>query len=174
MRYYDHQSTASFNNQKSIVRRAVVFAKMAHHGQTRKYTGEPYFNHLQQVASIVRHMGGDDVQVAAALLHDVLEDTDISVVQLRDEFGPEITDLVIELTDVYTPSAYPSYNRKLRKQMETARLAKISPRAKLIKRADLENNTADIQRASKFNVAAARFAPVYLAEMAALKIALEE
>jgi guanosine-3',5'-bis(diphosphate) 3'-pyrophosphohydrolase len=158
--------------RNTIVRRAVVFAKRAHHGQRRKYTGEPYFNHVQQVATLVRGWGADDVTVTAALLHDVLEDTDCSYRDIADEFGKEIADIVVELTDVYTPEAYPSKNRKARKELETQRLATISKRAKLIKRADIVNNSTDIRQAALHVPAAARFAPVYMAELETMLVAL--
>lgn len=158
----------------NIVRRAAEFARAAHQGQRRKYSGEPYFNHVQAVAAIVRAWGGDNTEVAAALLHDVLEDTDCTYSTLARVFGNEVADIVRELTDVYTPHAYPSYNRKARKAMETERLSKVSKSAKLVKRADIQHNTADIEKYARHVPAAARFAPVYLAEMQALWVALGE
>ena len=57
------------------VARAIDFAKQAHKDHKRKYTGEPYFNHLWEVMNIVRSVESDDDMLSAALLHDTVEDT---------------------------------------------------------------------------------------------------
>jgi guanosine-3',5'-bis(diphosphate) 3'-pyrophosphohydrolase len=151
----------------TIVQKASLFAAQAHSGQRRKYTGEPYFAHLTSVAQIAVRAGADEATVAAAYLHDTLEDTSTTYEQLVAEFGREVADLVVELTNVYSSKAYPHLNRRTRKALEAQRLAQISPRAKLVKRADIEDNSATIEARDP------DFAQVYLAEKAAELAALD-
>ena len=66
--------------------RVLQFATQAHAGQKRKYTGDDYIVHPVAVAQIVRDFGGSVDQQAAALLHDVVEDTDVTIDQVRDAF----------------------------------------------------------------------------------------
>lgn len=80
-----------------IVRKAYDFAERAHSGQKRA-SGEPYFVHPCGVASILLNWGLDEKVAAAALLHDVLEDTDVKPEELRREFGDEIFHLVDGVT----------------------------------------------------------------------------
>lgn len=109
-------------------------------GQKRKYTGEPYVSHCNAVAA------ADEATIAAAYLHDTLEDTATKYDDLVREFGTEVADLVVELTHVYTAGDHPTLSRKERKAKECARLAKVSPRAKLIKGADLAHNSRTIEK----------------------------
>jgi (p)ppGpp synthase/HD superfamily hydrolase len=145
----------------NIVAKAAVFATLAHDGQVRKYTGDPYIVHPAAVAAAVTAAGADDATIAAAWLHDVLEDCAVTYEDLVAEFGSEIADLVNELTHVWTPETYPFMNRAERKAWETARLATISERAKLVKRADFADNAGSIVEHDP------EFAKVFLAEMAA-------
>lgn len=145
----------------SITARARAAAELAHAGQVRKYTGEPYVTHCIAVASEVVLRGGDDHQVAAALLHDTLEDTHLTPADLVADFGQDVADLVLELTDVYTSEAYPSWNRALRKAAEAERIRRISPRAKLVKLCDIRDNTKDIVANAPTG-----FAALYLREKA--------
>ena len=131
--------------------KARIFAIAAHSsiGQVRKFTGEPYHTHVLRVAELVSTRTQDQEVLAAACLHDVLEDVEphnpeFSRQRILDEFGQGVLDLVLELTDVYTKDNYPDLNRKARKKLEAERLAGISERAKLIKRADLHDNNSSI------------------------------
>lgn len=124
--------------------RAFQIARESHEGQTRKYTGEDYINHPIRVAQMVNARGGSPEQVKAALLHDTLEDTNLKPIRIRGWFGDEVLDYVVELTDVFTPEAFPYMTRAERKAMECLRLSRISPNAKLIKLCDLIDNTNDI------------------------------
>jgi (p)ppGpp synthase/HD superfamily hydrolase len=144
-----------------LIERAARFAAAAHEGQWRKYTGEPYVTHCNAVAAAVQAAGADEATVAAAYLHDTLEDTETTYATLVREFGTEVADLVVELTKVYTEEGYP--NRKDRKALERARLAKVSPRAKLIKRADLAHNRPSIEKHAPKS-----FAAMWLSEMTPL------
>lgn len=145
------------------------FAKKAHGDQKRKYTGEPYVYHTIAVSKLVKEQGGDLNMQAAALLHDVLEDTRVGHQELRtflysvdEESAEDVLQLVVELTDVYTKESFPHLNRKVRKELEAERLGRCSARAKRIKLADMEDNTSSIVERDP------DFAKVYLKEKARL------
>jgi (p)ppGpp synthase/HD superfamily hydrolase len=130
---------------------AQQFAHEAHDsiGQKRKYTGEPYWVHTDEVALIVSSVTNDEDMIAAAHLHDVLEDvTGINPVYNRVKimatFGVDVVHLVDDLTDVYVREAFPSFNRSHRKRLERERIGKTSAPAKTIKLADLISNTKSI------------------------------
>lgn len=132
---------------------AIAFGALAHAGQKRKYTGDPYIVHPIEVMTIVRTVNHTDAMLIAAVLHDVLEDTVVGQLEVERRFGKEVLDLVIELTDV--PIAG---NRRIRKLADAARLAEVSPAAQTIKCADLISNTGTIVRHDP------KFAKLYLAE----------
>lgn len=129
---------------RDIEYRALKFATAKHHGQVRKYTGTPYVEHCIAVANMVRARGGSPEVVAAAFLHDTLEDTDTAYDELVRAFGETTASLVNEVTDEYTKIGYPDMNRRQRKNAEAARLGTISASAKLIKLCDLIDNTRSI------------------------------
>ena len=156
----DHCSRIKHQTDKIL--RAASFASMAHIGQVRKYTGDPYIIHPISVAISVSERTDDEDTICAALLHDVIEDTEVTPRQVTEHFGKPVSDLVQELTDVYTREAYPSMNRRARKIAETQRLAGISARAKLIKVCDIADNTSSIVQYDP------GFAVVYLEEKAAM------
>ncbi len=146
---------------KDLVRRAREFATSAHQriAHKRKYTGRPYETHLKEVARLVAEVGGDDEMIAAAWLHDTVEDTPATHHDIEDAFGPEVARLVYELTDISRPA---DGNRAVRKAMDRDHLAQASDRAQTIKLADLIDNARDICKHDP------RFARTYLDEMAAL------
>ncbi|TML71408.1 MAG: bifunctional (p)ppGpp synthetase/guanosine-3',5'-bis(diphosphate) 3'-pyrophosphohydrolase [Actinobacteria bacterium] len=82
---------------KELIRRAFDFAELHHRGQSRR-SGEEFVNHPWAVAQICAELHLDGQTIAAALLHDVVEDTDVELDELRAEFGPEITSLVEGVT----------------------------------------------------------------------------
>jgi|LauGreDrversion4_2_1035121.scaffolds.fasta_scaffold332240_1 (p)ppGpp synthase/HD superfamily hydrolase len=127
----------------NTVERARIFATAAHAavGQTRKYTGEPYVVHPIEVSEIVASVGGTDAMVAAALLHDVLEDTGVTFDVLEAEFGSEVAELVLWLTDVSKPE---DGNRSTRKALDRQHSAAAPAEAQTIKVADLISNTRSI------------------------------
>ena len=148
-------------------REALEFARLSHGSQTRKYRNELYIEHPKRVAEIVRTVNHTSEMICAAYLHDVVEDTPISLKEIESKFGNIIAKLVDELTDEYVKEKYPNLNRKIRKQKETERQKIISNEAKTIKLADVIDNTPDISKNDP------RFARRYIPEMAALVKALK-
>ncbi|MDA8138411.1 MAG: HD domain-containing protein, partial [Desulfobacteraceae bacterium] len=104
-------------------------------------THQPYQVHLQAVAKLVAQFSDDPKMIAAAWLHDVVEDTSATFSDIQREFGDEIAGLVADLTDVSKPS---DGNRAARKALDRAHTAQASPQAKTIKLADLIDNCRDI------------------------------
>lgn len=151
-----------------IVLSAVRFAAQRHEGQARRYTGEPYLMHLLAVAYGVANRTMDPYVIAAAVLHDVLEDTLTEPAELQMLFGHRVADLVVELTDVYTSEAYPHLNRAKRKELEAERMGTTSAEAQLIKAYDLMDNTASIAKHDP------GFAKVYLKEKRDLLLRLDK
>ena len=140
------------------IKHALVFATAAHSGQKRKYAGDDYIVHPMAVAELVSLNGGDEDQIIAAYLHDTIEDTDVTYEDVYQTFGADVAALVWELTDRFTHEEYPNHNRAQRKAWEADRLAKVSPRAKLIKLCDMIDNTSTIVEHDP------GFAKVYLKE----------
>jgi (p)ppGpp synthase/HD superfamily hydrolase len=126
-----------------VVEKARVFATAAHGAvaQLRKYTNEPYIVHPAEVASIVRSVPHTDEMVAAAWLHDVVEDTGVTNETIRAEFGDKVAELVGWLTDVSRPD---HGNRAARKAVDRAHSASAPAEAQTIKYADLISNTRSI------------------------------
>ncbi len=145
----------------NLIQRARAFATSAHKriDQKRKYSHQPYEVHLKAVATLVAEVGGDDEMVAAAWLHDTVEDTPATHHEIEDRFGPGVAELVYWLTDLSKPG---DGNRALRKAMDRDHLAQAPARAQTVKLADLIDNARDICKHDP------RFARVYLREMAAL------
>jgi guanosine-3',5'-bis(diphosphate) 3'-pyrophosphohydrolase len=84
---------------EDLLNRAYVYAMKAHGNQTRA-SGEAYFNHPLEVAAILTEMKLDDATVAAALLHDTVEDTEATHQEIEEKFGKEIASLVDGLTKI--------------------------------------------------------------------------
>ncbi len=84
---------------EALIQKAYDFAKKAHEGQKR-LSGEDYLSHLVEVADILAELHMDSVTIAAALLHDVLEDTSVTYDQLKAEFSEEIANLVEGVTQI--------------------------------------------------------------------------
>lgn len=83
--------------EQLLISRAFTFSQQAHAGQQRK-NGEPYFNHVFETARILATMHADATTISAGLLHDLLEDTPVTIEDLRNEFGNEIATLVEGVT----------------------------------------------------------------------------
>lgn len=149
----------------TLEQRARDFAASYHAGQVRKYTGEPYINHPAAVAELVRSVPHTEEMLAAAWLHDTLEDTAATAVQIEDEFGFEVLELVSYLTDVSGPA---DGNREQRKALDRAHTADGPVAAKTVKLADLIDNSKSILTRDP------GFAKVYLAEKRLLLEVLRE
>ena len=122
--------------------KALTFAENAHSGQMRKYSeGEHYIQHPIRVARIVDEYDSSDAMICAALLHDVVEDSETTVEDLEKEFGKEISSLVSDLTNT-TPKT--AGKRSERHKLECERIRGISNAAKTIKCADAIDNLGDI------------------------------
>lgn len=143
------------------------FVKEAHGDQKRKYTHEPYWHHLKEVAEIVYKYSPEGNTVEVALCHDLFEDTQCQKTNLysflrttgyNNEIAMRICYYVSELTDKYTKEEYPYLNRKTRKELETERMSKIPPICQTVKYADMISNTQYIVERDK------GFAEVYLNE----------
>lgn len=133
-----------------ILKYAFDFARIAHESinQKRKYTNDPYWYHLVDVGNLVLMLTENKDMLAAAYLHDVLEDVKPIKSCINEEllemlFGEKVTKLVIELTDV---SKLSDGNRKKRKEIDRKHLAQISKEAKLIKLADILCNVQSIKK----------------------------
>jgi len=154
-----------------LVHRAAKFAKQKHSNHRRKYTNEPYFNHLHEVASLVKGVAKARPEVVAgAYLHDTIEDTDTSREEINKKFGSDVSRLVWECTDQhpyvcekrgerwYHRDTGMPMNRKARKEIDNEHLRKSSPEGATIKLADFVSNTKDISKNDP------NFAKVYLKE----------
>jgi hypothetical protein len=141
-----------------LVAKAKIYATQIHAriNHQRKYSNKPYDVHLKQVAGLVAEVSEDPEMLAAAWLHDAVEDTPATLFDIEREFGPGVARLVSELTDVSRPG---DGNRAYRKRLDLEHLAGASIRAKTVKLADLIDNCRDICQHDK------RFARVYLTEM---------
>lgn len=124
-----------------LIIRAREFARERHIAQARRYTGEPYFVHLEEVAGLVERARMSAEAIAAALLHDVVEDQGVDVASLMVKFGQPVGMMVRDLTD--TPAGV-GLNRAQRKAVDLNRLAKASAETQGIKCADLISNTSTI------------------------------
>jgi len=123
--------------------RVLEFATAAHGDQKRKYTGEPYITHPIAVAEIVKTVPHTDEMIAAALLHDVVEDTHVTLDQIEDNFGGKVAELVGWLTDISRPE---DGNRRFRKSLDRDHSANAPAEAQTIKLADLIHNTESIEK----------------------------
>jgi (p)ppGpp synthase/HD superfamily hydrolase len=152
---------------KDLVTRAKTFAFAAHNaiGQRRKYTDEPYTAHLERVAQLVASVVDDDAMIAAAYLHDTVEDTPTTIDDISQEFGDDVACLVNYLSDVSRPE---DGNRALRKQLDREHIARGDARVHTIKLADLIDNSESIQANDP------NFARVYMNEKRLLLNVLED
>ena len=141
----------------TLPERARVFATAAHSAvaQLRKYTMEPYIVHPAEVVEILRTVDPTEEMMAAAWLHDTVEDTGVTLETIRAEFGDAVADLVGWLTDVSRPD---HGNRAQRKAVDRAHTAAAPAEAQTIKCADMISNTRSIVAHDP------KFAQTYLAE----------
>lgn len=146
---------------------AIEFARIAHKGQKRKYTGEDYVWHPIEVARIITSFASHYTEdmLIAAILHDTAEDTDVEYDDILTAFGKPVADMVDDLTDV---SHADDGVRWQRKKIDREHTAKASTQAKTIKLADLISNSTSIVAHDK------EFAKVYIKEKELLLEVLKE
>ncbi len=118
----------------NLISKAEEFATKAHEGHTEKDANKtPYIFHIQKVAHLVELSGGTPEEVAAAWLHDTVEDTPITFEDIKREFGPEVLEIVKGLTDLPEFESLPVAEHK-QKQLE--RIKGESDSVKRVKIAD--------------------------------------
>lgn len=146
----------------TLVDMARAFAVAAHTAvnQKRKYTGEDYHVHPEEVLGILlTYTDPNAEEQAAALLHDIIEDTATTRDHIARVFGMYVAQLVVEVSDVSQPT---DGTRKVRKAMDRAHLAAASLWGKRLKCADLISNSKSIAQYDP------KFAQVYLEEKMAI------
>jgi hypothetical protein len=124
----------------SAVLRALQFAADRHRDQNRKgVEASPYVNHPIAVAELLSRFGVEDpVTLQAALLHDTLEDTETTPAELEDQFGSQVRDVVLEVTDDKRKP------KQMRKELQILRTRISSDRARLLRLADKVSNVVDL------------------------------
>ena len=130
----------------SLLNNAIIFATSAHEGQFRKGTQIPYILHPLEAAAIVGTMTTDDEIIAAAVLHDVVEDTDTTVEQIKERFGERVAALVASESEDKRENLSAESTWKIRKQ-ETIDHLKTAPiEVKMITLGDKLSNIRAIHR----------------------------
>lgn len=127
--------------ETKLIQEALMLAIKAHDGQRRKYTGEPYSMHPIGVSKIVETVEHTPEMIAAALLHDVVEDTEVTFREIKDTFGSTVAEYVHYCTNV---SEKDDGNRKFRKKMDADHFALGPAESQTIKVADLIHNSQTI------------------------------
>ena len=143
-----------------LIERAMAWGAIWHGGQVRKYTDSvPYFTHPIRVAKMVAEVGATDEMIAAALLHDTVEDCGVTLKEIAEKFSPMVALLVSGLTDISKPE---DGNRACRKEIDRQHMAVQPAEVKTIKLADLIDNSESI---AKYDP---EFANVYMREKSLL------
>ena len=130
----------------SLLDRAIIFAVKAHAGTERRGKGFPYIVHPLEAVEIVATMTSDQEILAAAALHDVVEDTDVTVDQIRAEFGDRIASLVAAESDTFEDGVSEEDSWHARKRAAIDRLANASHDAKIVALGDKLSNMRAIAR----------------------------
>ena len=129
-----------------LLDRAIVFAVQAHAGTERRGKGFPYIVHPMEAAEIVATMTADQELLAAAMLHDTVEDTDVTVERLRAEFGERVAALVEAESDKFAEGVSEEDSWHARKQAAIDRLARAPHDAKMVALGDKLSNMRAIAR----------------------------
>ena len=130
----------------SLLDRAIIFAVRAHAGTERRGKGFPYIVHPLEAVEIVATMTRDQELLAAAALHDTVEDTDVTIEQIRAEFGDRIASLVASESDTFEAGVSEEQSWHARKQAAIDRLARASHDAKIVALGDKLSNMRAIAR----------------------------
>ena len=129
-----------------LLDRAIVFAVKAHHNTERRGKGFPYIVHPLEAVEIVATITPDQELLAAAALHDTIEDTDVTVEDIRREFGDRIAELVHAESDQFTEGVSEEDSWHDRKQAAIDRLATAPYDAKIVALGDKLSNMRAIAR----------------------------
>lgn len=129
-----------------LLDRAIIFAVQAHHNTERRGKGFPYIVHPMEAVEIVSTITADQELLAAAALHDTIEDTDVTVEQLREAFGDRVAELVHAESDQFTEGVSEEDSWHDRKQAAIDRLAAASHDAKIVALGDKLSNMRAIWR----------------------------
>ena len=129
-----------------LLDRAIVFAVRAHAGTERRGKGFPYIVHPMEAVEIVATMTSDQELLAAAALHDTVEDTDTTVEQIREEFGDRVASIVAAESDEPHQSRDSIENWRARKQAAMDRLARAPRDTKMVALGDKLSNMRAIAR----------------------------
>ena len=130
----------------TLLDKAIVFAVQAHHNTERRGKGFPYIVHPMEAVAIVATITSDQELLAAAALHDVVEDTSITLDELRREFGDRVAFLVEQESDKFVPERSETDSWRDRKQGAIDRLAAASRDAKIVAMGDKLSNMRAISR----------------------------
>ena len=130
----------------TLLDRAIVFAVKAHAGTERRGKGFPYIVHPMEAVEIVATITPDQELLAAAALHDTVEDTDVTIEQIRAEFGDRIASLVGAETDLVIEGQSEQDSWHDRKRAAIDRLSKASRDAKIVAMGDKLSNMRAIAR----------------------------
>jgi len=120
--------------------KAIIFAVMAHANSERRGKGFPYIIHPMEAVAIVATMTNDPELLAAAALHDTLEDTDVTSAELRAEFGDRVTGLVLSESNIKENGISRQMSWRERKQQAINRLGEASEEAKMVAIGDKLSN----------------------------------
>ena len=129
-----------------LLDRAILFAVQAHHDTERRGKGFPYIVHPMEAVEIVASITSDQELLAAAALHDTIEDTEVTVDDIRREFGDRIAELVHAESDQFTEGVSEEDSWHDRKQAAIDRLAAASHDAKIVAMGDKLSNMRAIWR----------------------------
>jgi len=129
-----------------LLDRAIIFAVKAHAGTERRGKGFPYIVHPMEALEIVATMTPDQELLAAAALHDTVEDTEVTVEQIRDLFGDKVAGLVAAESDTFQEGVSEEESWHARKQAAIDRLAGASHEAKIVALGDKLSNMRAIAR----------------------------
>ena len=130
----------------TLLDKAIIFAVNAHRNTERRGKGFPYIVHPREAEEIVATITPDQELLAAAALHDTIEDTDVTVEDIRREFGDRIADLVYQETDQFTAGVSEEDSWHDRKQAAITRLKNASYDAKIVAMGDKLSNMRAIAR----------------------------
>ena len=130
----------------NLLDRAIIFAVKAHHNTERRGKGFPYIVHPMEAVEIVATITSDQELLAAAVLHDTIEDTNVTVEELRAEFGDRIANLVHAESDQFTEGVSEEDSWHDRKQAAIDRLVSAPHDAKIVALGDKLSNMRAIAR----------------------------